>query len=190
MRTGSRFRANLLERSCLTSAEIWVFPPSWLRQSPSIAEAPSPTAVHSRQVMSAEFDTFDALFDEWVATSDDMLNLGNDRWTPTSLEDLGDEFVKTRSVSPIKFTEKREHEDQCTTAPAKREAKRRRLEPAEQSEYLIDTESRLKATQRVALQNKRSTQLSWLYNDKDEMIGAFCDGQWFARDELMSLSTL
>ena len=66
-------------------------------------------------------------------------------------------------------------------------------EDATHGEYdndTITTECRLKATQQVAMQHGRSTALSWRYDDKDEMSGAFCDGQWFGRDELMSFSTL
>ena len=55
---------------------------------------------------------------------------------------------------------------------------------------VIDVESRLAQTQRAALQAGRSTALKWEYNAKDEMMGAFCDGVWFGRDELMALSTL
>ena len=41
-----------------------------------------------------------------------------------------------------------------------------------------------------ALRAGRSTKLSWHYDGRDELTGAFCDGVWFPRDELMALSTL
>lgn len=55
---------------------------------------------------------------------------------------------------------------------------------------VIDVESRLAETQRLALRAGRSTALSWQYDDKDEMVGAFCDGTFFPREELLCLSTL
>ena len=55
---------------------------------------------------------------------------------------------------------------------------------------MIDVESRLARTQRNALRAGRSSALKWKYNAQDAMLGAFCDGVWFARDELMALSTL
>ena len=58
------------------------------------------------------------------------------------------------------------------------------------SDDTITTECRLKATQQVAMQHERSAALTWRYNDKDEMSGAFCDGHWFCRDELLSFSAL
>lgn len=51
-------------------------------------------------------------------------------------------------------------------------------------------ESRLAKTQRTALSAGRSTQLSWQYDNDDQLVGAFCDGQWFGRAELVSCSTL
>lgn len=55
---------------------------------------------------------------------------------------------------------------------------------------VIDVESRLSATQRAALRAGRKTDLSWRYDKEDQLLGAMCDGVWFPRDELMSLSTL
>lgn len=52
------------------------------------------------------------------------------------------------------------------------------------------SESRLAKTQRTALRAGRSTALSWQYDAKDEMSGAFCDGTFFGRDELLALSTI
>ena len=51
-------------------------------------------------------------------------------------------------------------------------------------------ESRLAKIQRAALAAGRSSQLSWQYDSRDEMIGAWCDGVFFDRAELLSLSTL
>jgi hypothetical protein len=51
-------------------------------------------------------------------------------------------------------------------------------------------ESRLANTQRTALRAGRSTRLSWQYDACDQLTGAFCDGQWFGRSELMALSTV
>ena len=58
------------------------------------------------------------------------------------------------------------------------------------SQVIDVTESRLARTQRAALLAGRSTEIKWQYDDKDEMIGAICDGVWFAREELLALSTL
>ena len=55
---------------------------------------------------------------------------------------------------------------------------------------MIDVESRLAQTQRLALKAGRPTTLKWIYNPKDEMTGAWCDGIWFPKGELMALSTL
>ena len=52
------------------------------------------------------------------------------------------------------------------------------------------TESRLAKTQRTALHAGRTTSLSWQYDVSDTLVGAYCDGQWFGRDELMAISTL
>ena len=51
-------------------------------------------------------------------------------------------------------------------------------------------ESRLAKTQRSALAAGRSSNLSWTYDSREEMTGAWCDGQFFDRTELMSFSTL
>ena len=50
--------------------------------------------------------------------------------------------------------------------------------------------SRLAKTQRIALSHGRSTQLTWKYNTDDQLIGAYCDSQWFGKDELLACSTL
>lgn len=62
---------------------------------------------------------------------------------------------------------------------------------ADDSDFVIDVaESRLANTQRAALRAGRSTKLSWQYDEKDQLTGAICDGQWFGRAELVALSTL
>ncbi len=57
---------------------------------------------------------------------------------------------------------------------------------------MIDVvESRLAKKQRAALLAGRSTNLRWCYDDAtDELKGAYCDGEWFPRAELLALSTL
>ena len=56
---------------------------------------------------------------------------------------------------------------------------------------MIDVaESRLAKTQRNALSHGRSTAILWQYDWGDNLLGAFCDGAWFGRDELLALSTL
>lgn len=74
-------------------------------------------------------------------------------------------------------------------------AKRPRLQsPADDplSDYIIDVrDSRLADVQRSALTAGRSTELSWLYDDAtDELTGAICDGVFFGREELYSISTI
>ena len=60
------------------------------------------------------------------------------------------------------------------------------------SEFIIDVrDSRLAAVQWRAHSAGRSTALDWKYeNHTDDLAGAVCDGVWFGRDELLSLSTL
>lgn len=58
------------------------------------------------------------------------------------------------------------------------------------SDFVIDVPSRLSSVQFTALTSGRSTSLSWQYDSQDEMAGAWCDGQWFPRSELLSLSTI
>ena len=55
---------------------------------------------------------------------------------------------------------------------------------------MIDVESRLAKIQRNALRSGRSSQLCWVYDERDELKGAHCDGVYFAREELMQYSTL
>ena len=51
-------------------------------------------------------------------------------------------------------------------------------------------DSRVAKTQRIALREGRSTHLTWRYDKDDQLIGAYCDGTWFDREELMSYSIL
>ena len=56
---------------------------------------------------------------------------------------------------------------------------------------MIDVaDSRLAKTQRAALHAGRSTSIKWQYDAHDNMTGAYCDGVWFEKDELLKLSTL
>ena len=80
-----------------------------------------------------------------------------------------------------------------TDRPAKKlKARVRFTEPLrDDSDYVIDVkDSRLASTQRNALKHGRSTGLSWQYTKEEDMLGAFCDGVWFGREELLSLSTI
>lgn len=61
---------------------------------------------------------------------------------------------------------------------------------ADESAHAMDANSRLALTQRNARQHGRSTSLSWVYDENDEMAGARCDQVWFERSELLALSTL
>ena len=58
------------------------------------------------------------------------------------------------------------------------------------SDFVIDVRnSRLAATQMAALRGGRSTLLNWVYSGStSELKGAFCDGIWFGREELLALS--
>lgn len=60
------------------------------------------------------------------------------------------------------------------------------------SDFIIDVrDSRLAAVQWRAHAAGRSTALDWKYeNNTDDLAGAVCDGVWFGRDELLSISTL
>jgi hypothetical protein len=50
--------------------------------------------------------------------------------------------------------------------------------------------TRLAATQRAALRAGRSSTLTYAYADgSDELAGAWCDGTWFGRAELLSCMT-
>ena len=62
--------------------------------------------------------------------------------------------------------------------------------PADVSDFVIDVRnSRLAATQMAALRGGRCTLLKWIYSGPtSELKGAFCDGVWFGREELLSLS--
>ena len=57
-------------------------------------------------------------------------------------------------------------------------------------ENCIEGESRLAKTQRLALACGRSVEISWKYDLSDELVGAFCDGQWFGKDELYAASSV
>ena len=66
-----------------------------------------------------------------------------------------------------------------------------RLPACARLRQVIDVaDSRLAKTQRLALAAGRSTTLKWEYDDKDQLKGVVCDGVWFGREELMSLTTL
>ena len=82
-----------------------------------------------------------------------------------------------------------------STTEAKRlEGRTLLLDPTavgDESDHVIDAKaSRLALTQRTARQQGRSTALSWIYDENDEMVGAHCDRAWFERSELLALSTL
>ena len=55
------------------------------------------------------------------------------------------------------------------------------------SQVIDIAESRLAKTQRNALSNRRSTNINWQYDNADNLQGAFCDGVWFGKDELLAL---
>ena len=58
------------------------------------------------------------------------------------------------------------------------------------SQVIDIAESRLAKTQRNALSNRRSTNINWQYDNADNLQGAFCDGVWFGKEELLALSTI
>jgi len=105
---------------------------------------------------------------------------------------------RTRSRTPVAKTTptttsthaKRKSADECTEDPGSSPSKRICI--VDEGAHVIDVaDSRLAATQRVAHAAGRNSSLKWSYDDTtDELLGAFCDGHWFAITELKSLTTL
>ena len=50
-----------------------------------------------------------------------------------------------------------------------------------------NNESRLAATQRMAIAAGRDASFAWVYDAADELVGATCDGVWFGKAELSRL---
>jgi len=136
-------------------------------------------------------DLLDALDGEL----DDIVTHFSEGAEARSLSPMLDNSPPRLIVSPIECGKRTQLDMDCkdTEQTSKKlKARVRFVEPLrDDSDYVIDIkDSRLASVQRNALRHGRSTCLSWRYSEKDEMQGAFCDGVWFGREELLSLSTL
>ena len=157
-----------------------------------------PPFFHTRRTMSLEafIDDPELFLDHsWFST---WVNEEDARSTPIhGLHGAG----KTRSRTPVAKTTptttsthtKRKSADESTEDPkSSPSTSSKRICIVDEGAHVIDVaDSRLAATQRVAHAAGRSSSLKWRYEGTtDELLGAFCDGHWFAITELKSLTTL
>ena len=164
--------------------------------SPNPSLTACPPFFYTRRTMSREAFIDDpelSLDHSWFST---WVNEEDARSTPIhGLHGSG----KTRSRTPVAKTiptttsthTKRKSADESTEDP------KSSLSTSNKKICIVDgcaridvADSRLAAAQRVAHAAGRNSSLKWRYEDTtDELLGAFCDGHWFAITELKSLTT-
>ena len=115
-------------------------------------------------------------------------SLGADEWSSPITVEL---VSPVPPPFPVSLAHRNETRPAPLVLPADDEKADRKSEASlasflsDDSDHVIDVhDSRLAKTQRAALNAGRSTAIDWRYGQDDWLLGAVCDGVWFARGEV------